>query len=166
MNRYTGFLVLVTALVFLCPPNATSADPHVCLNAFRETAVAYMNDAFLLLGTGADAFTADVIPKEQAVNMTANVQNRLRIIRAKFKAVAATELSGDDRRLLLLVDDAYACMDREAWALLQHLRSKSRDSAKRFDDIRRECLQKIEQVAAFMGDRPAAPKVQEPLSTR
>lgn len=157
---------LLSALVFLSPPQAISADSDVCLHSFREIAVAYMNDAFLLLGTVADAYTADVVPKEQAVNMTAAVQNRVRIIRAKFKAVAATSLPEDDRRLLLFLDDAYACMDRQAWALLQHVRSKSQDSAKRFDEIRRECLQKIEVVAGFLVDRPPASKVHEPLSTR
>jgi hypothetical protein len=167
MNRVTGLFLLATALIILLPPHVFCSDAEVSFEAFKETAVAYMNDAFLLLGTVADGFTADVIPKEQAVGMTGAAQNRLRIVRAKFKAVGAAALPNDrDRRLLLMLDETYGCMDRQAWALLQYMRAKSRDSAERFEELRKECLEKIQQVAAFLINRPSPPKVQAPLSTR
>ena len=86
MKRIACLLILISLLY---PPISQGADEAVFLNAFGETATAYLNDSFLLLGTTADGFVADIIPKETALEIVKNVQKRVRVIRAKFQAVAS-----------------------------------------------------------------------------
>jgi hypothetical protein len=143
-----------------------SADPAVFLNAFGETATAYLNDSFLLLGTTADGFVADAIKKETALEIATNVQKRIRIVRAKLKAVSKAGIAKADRQLIGLLDDAYGCMDHQAWALTKYVRDKTPETAKRFEEQRNDCLQRLERVAQFYSTLPPAAQVKEPLSTR
>ena len=158
---------LVLILVLICGPSTTCAgDRAVFLNAFGETAVAYLNDSFLLLGTAADGFVADILPKETTLEIAKNVQKRIRVIRGKLKTVSAAKISEADKKLLGILDSAYGCMDHLAWALYQYVEDKSPDTARRFEEQRTGCLDKLKKVADFYSTLPPAPEVPEPLSTR
>lgn len=163
MKRVTCLLSLC---VFLLPPVAWSSDQAVFLNAFGETATAYLNDSFLLLGTSADGFVADIIPKDTALEIVRNVQKRVRIIRAKLKAVSNTKISDVDRQLIGLLDQSYACMDHQSWALMQYLNDKNPDSARRFESQRTDCLNKLKKISEFYSTLPPSPELPAPLSTR
>jgi hypothetical protein len=156
--------ILCTIVLLLVIPATALADERLLLNAFGETATAYLNDAFLLMGTTADCFVADVIPKNTTLQIVANVQKRVQVVRAKFKAVSKIPISEMDRNLILLLDSAYTCMDDQAWALQKYVKEKTPDSAKRFEDTRKECLKKIEEVSTFYSKLP--PLAEPPLSTR
>lgn len=159
------FLILALICIFSNSP-LCGADQIVYLNAFGETATAYLNDSFLLLGTTADGFVAEVIPKETALEIVKNVQKRVRLVRAKLKAVAGTRLAELDKQLIGLLDNAYACMDHQAWALIQYMEEKKPDTARRFEDQRTECLNRLKKIADFYAVLPPSPEAPEPLSTR
>ncbi|AFM27478.1 hypothetical protein [Desulfomonile tiedjei] len=160
-------LILFFSLgLFIIAGPAQGSDQAVFLNAFGETATAYLNDSFLLLGTTADGFVANIVSKETANEIVKNVQKRVRVIRAKLKAVSNTRISDVDRRLIGLLEQSYACMDHQAWALMKYLAEKSPDSARRFESQRTECLQKLKRVAEFYSTLPPSPELPEPLSTR
>ncbi|HMK34415.1 MAG TPA: hypothetical protein VK463_05055 [Desulfomonilaceae bacterium] len=159
---YFCFLVVL----LLCPQAVRASDQTVYLNAFGETATAYLNDSFLLLGTTADGFVSDIISKDTALEIAKNVQKRVRLIRAKLKAVSATRISGVDQKLVGLLDNAFACMDHQAWSLGQYLSEKTPDNAKRFEGQRTECLNRLKKIADFYTTLPPSPEVPEPLSTR
>jgi hypothetical protein len=163
MRRIFCWLTLIIILI----PSATQAgDAELFLNAFGETATAYLNDSFLLLGTIGDHYAAQVISKEAAMEIAQNVQKRVRIIRAKLRGAYQRPLSPPDRQLISLLDNAYACMDHLAWALMAHVGEKSTGSAQRFEDRRVECLKRIEKVRAYDSGLPLSPELPEPLSTR
>lgn len=160
-------LILFFSLgLFIIAGPAQGSDQAVFLNAFGETATAYLNDSFLLLGTTADGFVANIVSKETANEIVKNVQKRVRVIRAKLKAVSNTRISDVDRRLIGLLEQSYACMDHQAWALMKYLAEKSPDSARRFESQRTDCLQKLKRVAEFYSTLPPSPELPEPLSTR
>lgn len=158
-------LLIVVLLSALCAPGA-HADPTLFLNAFGETAMAYLNDAFLLLGTTADGFVADLIPKETALEITNNVQSRIRVVRGKLKPVSQSKIAATDRSFILMLDEAFACLDHQTWALSEFIRNKSPESARRFEEQRTECLNRMDKVAQFYAALPPSPEVPEPLSTR
>jgi hypothetical protein len=154
-------------LALICGPSTTCAgDRAIFLNAFGETAIAYLNDSFLLLRTTADGFVADIIPKETALEIAKNVQKRVRVIRGKLKIVSASKIADADKKLLGVLDNAYGCMDHQAWALHQYVEDKGPDTARRFEDQRLDCLDKLKRVAEFYSNLPPSPEVPEPLSTR
>lgn len=157
---------LLVLLVILSPATVFASDQDIYLNAFGETATAYLNDSFLLLGTVADGFVADIIAKDQAQIIARNVQKRVRIIRAKLKAVSACPLAQVDRKLIDLLDKAYACMDHLAWALHQYSEEKNPDTARRFAEQRNDCLNRVNNILEFYSTLPPAPELPEPLSTR
>ena len=159
-------LLLLVVVVALSPAVLSASDREIFLNAFGETATAYLNDAFLLLGTTADGFVANIISKETAGEIARNVQKRVRIIRAKLKAVSASPLVDADRKLIGLLDQAYACMDHQAWALYQYLEDKNPDTAKLFEEQRSACLIRVNRIAEFYSALPPSPELPEPLSTR
>ena len=157
---------LLVVLVILSPATVFASDKEIYLNAFGETATAYLNDSSLLLGTVADGFVADIIPKEQAQTIARNVQKRVRIIRAKLRAVSECPIAEVDRKLIVLLDKAYACMDHQAWALHQYLQEKNPETARRFADQRTDCLNRVDNILKFYSTLPPAPELPEPLSTR
>jgi hypothetical protein len=157
-------LAIICALFSL--PAAAAGDSELFLSAFTEAATAYLNDCFLLLGTTADGFVAEILPKETALEYTKNVQKRIRIIRAKLKAVSQRRITDLDRQLIRLLDSGYACMDLQAWALIRFTEDKSTQTAKNFEDQRKQCLERIKTVAGFYSALPPAPELPEPLSTR
>ncbi len=159
MKKTLCAMVLLVVL-----PATTHADERLLLNAFGETATAYLNDAFLLIGTTADSFVAEVIPKDTALQIVTNVQKRVQLIRAKFRSTATIPMSDVDRNLFRLLDSAYASMDNWAWALQQYVKDMTPDASKRFKDRRIECLTKIEEVSSFYAKLP--PFVEPPRSTR
>lgn len=163
MKRIACLLILISLLY---PPISQGADEAVFLNAFGETATAYLNDSFLLLGTTADGFVADIIPKETALEIVKNVQKRVQVIRAKFQAVAASRISKADKQLIGLLDNAYGCMDHQAWALIQYIQEKTPDAARRFEGQRKDCLSHMDKISAFYSTLPPSPEVPKPLSTR
>jgi hypothetical protein len=158
---------LTLAFLIIAAPLAKAGDAELFLSAFGETATAYLNDSFLLLGATADGFVADIISKENALEFAKNVQKRIRVIRAKLKAVSETRISDVDRQLIGLLHHAYACMDQQAWALTQYiLEEKSPDAAKRFETQRQDCFNRLKRLAEFYSTLPPAPQLPEPLSTR
>jgi hypothetical protein len=163
MKRIAGLLILI---LLLLPQTSQGADEAVFLNAFGETATAYLNDSFLLLGTTADGFVADIIPKKTALEIVQNVQKRVRVIRSKFKVISASRISKADKQLIGLLDNAYGCMDHQAWALIQYIQEKTPDTARRFEGQRKDCLSHMDKITAFYSTLPPSPEVAEPLSTR
>lgn len=158
---------IFTILLIINPVILPAADEQALfLNAFGETATAYLNDSFLLLGTTADGFVSEVMPKDTALEISKNVQKRIRVIRAKLKAISASRMAEVDKQLIGLLDNAYACLDREAWALYQYIEEKKPDAAKRFEEQRTGCLERIKKIADFYSTLPPAPELPEPLSTR
>jgi len=159
-------LILILALI-LGPSTLLADDRVLFLNAFGETATAYLNDSFLLLVTTADGFVADIIAEKTALEIAKNVQKRVRVIRGKLKAVATARISPVDKKLIELLDNSYGCMDHQAWALYQYVEDKkSPDAARRFDAQRSGCLESLKKVADFYSTLPPSPEVPEPLSTR
>ncbi len=163
MKRTACLFIFIS---LLCPTMSRGADEAVFLNAFGETATAYLNDSFLLMGTTADGFVGDIIPKGTALEIVKNVQKRVRVIRAKFKAVSASRISPADKQLMELLDNAYGCLDHQAWALIQYIQDKTPDTARRFEAQRTDCLNHIKKIADFYSTLPPSPEVPEPLSTR
>ncbi|MBI5249246.1 MAG: hypothetical protein HY912_07110 [Desulfomonile tiedjei] len=159
-------IYLLSLFLLLSPLKTWGLDQAVFLNAFGETATAYLNDSFLLLGTTADGFVADIIRKDTALEIVRNVQRRVRVIRAKLRAVANTRISDVDRQLIGLLDHSYACMDHQAWALVQYINDKSPDAARRFESQRTDCLSRIKKISEFYSTLPPSPELPEPLSTR
>jgi hypothetical protein len=162
MKRFVWLFVVV---LVVCP-SAQAADWAVFLNAFGETATAYLNDAFLLLGYTADGFVAGFVQEREAVDTVTNVQKRVQIIRAKIKAVSDARIAELDRQLLSILEGGYACLDHEAWTLVQYMKEKSPASAKRFDEQRAACQERLRTVADFYAKLPTSPQLPEPLSTR
>lgn len=163
MNKILFFLV---SMILLSPVALPASDREIFLNAFGETATAYLNDSFLLLGTTADGYVAEIISKETAHDIAKNIQKRVRIIRAKLKTVAGSSIADVDKRLIELLDKAYACMDHQAWALNEYVTEKSPDSAKRFEEQRTKCLDRLNKIAELYSKLPPSPELPEPLSTR
>ncbi len=157
---------LLTFIIIVIPSATKAGDAELFLNAFGETATAYLNDSFLLLGTIGDHFAAQVVSKDAAMEIAQNVQKRVRIIRAKLRIASQRPLSHWDRQLISLLDSAYACMDHLAWALMMHVGEKSTTSAQRFQDRRVECLERIKKVRAYDSGLPPSQELPEPLSTR
>lgn len=158
-------VVFFSVIALMLSPVVADADPALFLNAFGETATAYINDSFLLLGTTADGFVAGIRQEESALQIANDVRKRVRIIRAKLRAVLKTRIAAEDKKLIQRLDDAYACMDHLAWALSQYVREKSPDTANRFEEQRKTCLQRLDKVAKFYSALPP-PEFREPLSTR
>ncbi len=156
----------VTLIIIVVPSTVQAGDSELFLNAFGETATAYLNDAFLLLGTAADSFAGQILTKENAIEIPQNIQKRIRIIRAKLKVASQRPLSHTDRQLIGLLDNAYACMDHLAWALIRHVGENSTTTAQRFDDQRIECRERIKKIESYYSGLPASPELPEPLSTR
>ncbi len=163
MKRTIQILCIV---ILVAAAGLSQANQQVYLNAFGETATAYLNDSFLLLGTTADSFAADIIPKETALEIAKNVQKRVRLIRGKLKAVAASKLADTDSKLMALLDSGYACMDHQSWALIQYMEDKTPDNARKFESQRTECLSRLKKIAEFYMTLPPSPEAAEPLSTR
>ncbi len=159
--------LLFAAFVYLVTwPAILQADQTIYLNAFGETATAYLNDSFLLLGTTADGFVAEIMPKDTALEIARNVQKRVRLIRSKLKAVSNTKIADVDNQLIGLLDNAFACLDHQAWTLTQYIEDKSPDNARKFESQRTECLSRLKKISEFYMALPPSPEVPEPLSTR
>jgi hypothetical protein len=163
MSRIVGVSIVVLMAVTTI---ARAADSGVYLNAFGETATAYLNDSFLLLGTVADGFVADIISRDNALEMVKNVQKRVRTIRAKLKAVSGTGISDMDRQLVGHLDNAFACVEQQAGALVQFVEEKSPETARRFDAERVECLKRLKKIAEYYSTLPPAPDAPASLNTR
>ena len=162
-------LILCSAMIFLMflPVSVQSAgDSELFLSAFTETATAYLNDSFLLLGMTADYLVSEILTKEAALEHTINVQKRIRVIRAKLKAVSQRRITDLDRQLIRLLDNGYACLDLQAWALVKHIEQKSTQTAKNFENQRTQCLERIKTLKSFYSALPPALEFPEPLSTR
>jgi len=157
---------LYAALFLLAPSILLASDRTLFLNAFGETATAYLNDSFLLLGTTADGFVAEIIPRETALEIAKNTQKHVRVIHAKLKAVAGSRMSAVDTQLIGLLDEAYTCLYHHAWALIAYITDKNSDTAKRFEEQRTTCLDRIKNIGRFYSTLPPSPELPAPLSTR
>lgn len=163
MRRIVGVSIVVMVAVTTL---AHAADSGVFLNAFGETATAYLNDSFLLLGTAADGFVANIVSRDNALEIGKNVQKHVRIIRAKLKAVSGASLSDMDRQLIGHLDQASACLEQQAGALVQYAEEKNPDSARRFDTARGDCIKRLKKIAEYYSTLPPAPGAPESLNTR
>ncbi len=162
-------LILCSAMIFLVllPVTVQAAgDAELFLSAFTETATAYLNDSFLLLGMTADYLVSEIVTKEAALEHTINVQKRIRVIRAKLKAVSQRRITDLDRQLIRLLENGYACMDLQAWALAKHIEQRSTQTAKNFENQRTQCWEQIKTLKSFYSALPPALEFPEPLSTR
>jgi hypothetical protein len=153
-------------LMFLPVSVQAAGDSELFLSAFTETATAYLNDSFLLLGMTADYLVSEILTKEAALEHTINVQKRIRVIRAKLKAVSQRRITDLDRQLIRLLENGYACLDLQAWALVKHIEQKSTQTAKNFENQRTQCLERIKTLKSFYSALPPALEFPEPLSTR
>jgi len=157
--------ILVLGIWF--PSFSFPADEKaIYLNAFAESSTAYLNDAFLLLGSIADNLMTEALSPETALDMAGNIQKRIRMVRAKVRLVMLTKIKPLDRKLLTLVENSYACLDQQAWALMKYIQEYTPSTAKKFEERRAECLSRIQSVAGFYAGLPPAPELPEPLSTR
>ncbi len=163
MNRVSFFLV-----VFIIAMSVQSAftDQQTLGDAFAQTATAYANDSFLLLGMVGDAFVTGALDKSSAVQTVANIQKRIRIIRAKINLVEAAMHSGNRSKWLKILDSVYTSLDQQAWAITKYIDDKTPVNAKRFNAIRNECLEKIKDLARFYASTGASVELPAPLSTR
>lgn len=167
LGRVTRVAVLTVMALLAVTTACVALDGKVFLNAFGETATAYLNDSFLLLGATADEFVADIIPAQVAMEIGKNVQKRVRRIRTKLKAASESSISDVDRQLIGLLDHAYACMDTQAQALAQYVEeNKSPEAARRFETQRLDCLNRLKKITEFYSTLPPSPDTPEPLSTR
>lgn len=157
--------LFLALLIFASCANADDAK-KVYLNAFIETSTAYLNDAFVLVGAISDSFMTESTPTEAATATITNLQRRLRIVRAKIKGILLTRVGLTERKLLSLLDSSYACLDQQTWSLLTFFKENTPASAKRFEGLRIECLEKVQAVSTFYTSLPPAPELPEPLSTR
>jgi hypothetical protein len=158
--------ILPVLLFILIASTSHAVNQGALINAFGETATAYLNDSFLLLGTTADGYVSDVIPKDTALEISRNVQRRIRIIRAKIKIIDSSQMSLIDRKLLNLLDDSFLCMDHQAWSLMRYVQDKVPENARKFESHRADCLGRIRKLADFYSEFPAPPELPAPLSTR
>ena len=152
-------LILCSAMIFLMflPVTVQAAgDAELFLSAFTETATAYLNDSFLLLGMNVDYLVSELVTKEAALEHTINVQKRIRVIRAKLKAVSQRRITDLDRQLIRLLENGYACMDLQAWALVKHIEQRSTQTAKNFENQRTQCLERIKTLKSFYSALPPA----------
>lgn len=160
-------LSFILLLVIWFPSFSFSTDEKtIYLNAFADSSTAHLNDAFLLLGSIADGLMTETLSPETALDMAANIQRRIRIVRAKVRLALLTHIKPLDRKLLTLLENSYACLDQQGWALMTYIREYTPSTAKRFEERRSECLSRIKSVAAFYAGLPPAPELPEPLSTR
>ncbi len=157
---------VMICFVFLPCTVQAAGDTELFLGAFTETATAYLNDSFLMLGMTADYLVSEILPKETALEHTINIQKRIRVIRAKLKAVSQRRITDLDRQLLRLLDNGYACLDLQAWALTKLIEDRSTQTAKNFENQRTECWERIKTLKNFYSTLPPAPELPEPLSTR
>jgi hypothetical protein len=161
-----GLHFVVILVVLALPLTSDGGERELFLNAFGETATAYLNDAFLLLGTTADGYVADQMAKETAGQIAKNVQKRVRIIRSRIRAVTGARLADADKNLLGLLDKAYGCLDHQAWSLYEYVEDRNPDTARRFEQQRTSCLEHIKRIAELYSTLPPSPELPEPLSTR
>ncbi len=157
---------IIMFLAFLPCSVQAAGDAELFLGAFTQAATAYLNDCFLLLRTTADESVSEILPRETALERTKNIQKRIRIIRAKIKAVSQRRMTDLDRQLIRLLDNGYGCVDLLAWALIKHIQEHTVQTAKNFDDQRLQCRDRIETLGGFYSALPPAPELPEPLSTR
>jgi len=166
-NRQRKLILSFIIILLIFSPSAIRAgDTEVFLNAFTEAATAYLNDCFLLLGTTADGLVSEILPKATALEIAQNVQKRVRVIRAKLKAVSQRRITDLDRQLIRLLDNGYACLDHQAWALVKFTEQRTKETANAFEDQRTRCQDRIKTLASFYSALPPAPELPEPLSTR
>jgi len=160
------FCSVMISLVFLPCAVQAAGDAELFLGAFTETATACLNDSFIMLGMTADYLVSEILPKETALEHTINIQKRMRVIRAKLKAVSQRHITDLDRQLLRLLENGYACMDLQAWALVKLIEERSTQTAKNFENQRTQCWERIKILKNFYSTLPPAPELPEPLSTR
>lgn len=167
-DRFQMRRILWLYAALLLAPTSTllASDAALFLNAFSETATAYLNDSFLLLGATADGFVAETIPKETALEIAKNTQKHVQIIHGKLKAVAGNRISVADTKLIGLLDEAYAGLDEQAAALIAYISDRSPEAAKRFEEQRTVCLDRITKIGQFYSTLPPSPEPPAPLSTR
>jgi len=163
MNRVSFFIV---AIVIAMTAHSAFADQQTLTDAFAQTATAYANDSFLLLGMVGDEFVTGALDKSSAAQTVANIQKRIRMIRAKINLVVASMNLGNERKWLKILDSVYTSLDQQAWAMTRYIDDKTPANAKRFDAIRGECLEKIGNLAQFYASAGASVELPAPLSTR
>jgi len=163
MSRISG---LVTIIILLMAGFSCAADQSALTNAFAQTATAYANDSFLLLGMVGDQFVAGSLDGGAAAQTVTGVQKRIRVIRAKINLVLSWANSDQDRKWLQVLDNVYICLDRQAWAARKFVDDRSPASAKRFETFRNECLDKIRNLSQFYESLANSEELPAPLSTR
>jgi hypothetical protein len=159
-------IVWAILCAFILWTGEARAETSLYLNAFGETAAAYVNEAYLLIGTVADGYTADITGKETALEMARTLHKRIRLVRGKVKAVSTTRVADVDARLLKLLDNTYGCLDHQASALIRFIEEKSPDTARKFEAQRTDCLDRLKKLADFYSALPPSPEAAEPLITR
>ncbi|MCX5872655.1 MAG: hypothetical protein NTY51_05375 [Deltaproteobacteria bacterium] len=157
---------LAFCIVIAMAGSSLSADQSILIDAFAQTATAYANDSFLLLGVVGDQFVTGTYDKDSAAQDVRNIQKRIRIIRAKINLVTGSINSKPDKKWLKVLDSVYICLDQQAWAMTKYIDDKSPSNARRFESIRSECLVKIKNLAQFYGSLGASDELPAPLSTR
>ncbi len=163
MNR-VSFSVLAIMITMMA--HSAFADQQTLADAFAQTATAYANDSFLLLGMVGDEFVTGALDKSSAAQTVTNIQKRIRIIRAKINLVLASLNLGNERKWLKILDSVYTSLDQEAWAMNRYIDNKTPAHAQRFDAIRVECLQKIRDLSQFYASTVGSDELPAPLSTR
>ena len=114
-------LILCSAIIFLMFLHARSRRPEIpncSLAPSPRPQPCTLMMAFFCLGLPRTASVRNST-KRNGSRTHRNIQKRMRVIRAKLKAVSQRRITDLDRQLIRLLDNGYACMDLQAWALIR-----------------------------------------------
>ena len=141
-------------------------DEAAVIEAFSQAATAYANDSFLLLGMVGDQFVSGIFSQESSISTVAGVQKRIRIIRSKINLTRGMAKTERDRKWLKMLNGIYICLDQQAWAMSKYVNEKTPANAKRFDDLRNNCLEKLNLLEQYHASLGFSKELPAPLSTR
>jgi hypothetical protein len=142
------------------------SDESALIEAFSQTATAYANETFLLLGMVGDQFVSGIFSQESAMRTVVSVQKRIRKIRSKINLALGMAKTERDRRWLKMLDGIYICLDQQAWAMSKYVNEKIPARAKHFDDLRNNCIEKLNFLEQYHASFGSSKELPAPLSTR
>ncbi|MFH0959941.1 MAG: hypothetical protein V1897_14705 [Pseudomonadota bacterium] len=160
-----NFILVIVVLILMTGPTPGS-DKTAVIEAFSQTATAYANDSFLLLGMVGDQFVSGIFSKESAIRTVSGVQKRIRIIRSKINMARGIAKTEQEQKWLKMLDGIYVCLDQQAWTLSKYLHENIPVNAKRFDELRNNCIEKLNILEQYYASLGSPDELPAPLSTR
>lgn len=155
-------IIIVTAIA----GTSHGSDESALIEAFSQTATAYANETFLLLGMVGDQFVSGIFSQEAAMRTVVNVQKRIRKIRSKINLALGMARTERDRKWLKMLDGIFICLDQQAWAMSKYVNEKIPARAKHFDELRNNCIEKLNLLEQYHSSFWSSEELPAPLSTR